>query len=133
MEVFWWEDPVFDSHVEVLPDGKRLRGDDWRRLQFCRERAASEGWEGQFMSVAGTTQCRDAIQGLGTRPRDEVHLVPEPTNEEHEHALRVEVGDAFVGYIPRAKRDQVSPDSRVHVVKCGMQKEPHVWVWIERA
>ena len=32
----WYDDPLFDD-AEAILGGKRVRGDDWRRLQWLKE------------------------------------------------------------------------------------------------
>ena len=133
METYWFEDPAMDGHVERLPDGKRIAGDDWRQLEWLRMRAAQRGAKGEVIGVAGTTHYARAVESIGTRAWGPAHLVPEPDNPHNKKALCVVVGDAHVGYVPDAKLAQVSPDATAHVVKSGMGGAPHVWLWVESA
>jgi hypothetical protein len=124
MDPCWFDDPIFDDAEAVL-GGKRVRGDDWRRLQWLRE---THGEGGELIPVAGTTHRRDVVAVVGKRKRDPVAFVPEPENKFDPMAMRVEVGGSFVGYVPRTKR--VSPDAKAHVLKAGTEGEAHVWLWV---
>ena len=44
------------------------------------------------------------------------------------HALRVEVGGVHVGYVPRTHNQTLSPETKVWVVKTGVDPKPHVWL-----
>ena len=116
----WYDDPIFDDAHETI-DGKNFKGDDWRRLQQVKECGAIQ----ELIAVAGTTFRADAVQASLNTKRD-VSIVAEPTNPYDKHARRVVVGDSFVGYIPKGK--PLSPDARLHVVKMGMDPQPHVWL-----
>ena len=119
----WYDDPLFDD-AEAILGGKRVRGDDWRRLQWLKK---THG-EGNLIPVAGTTHRLDAVATVGKRKRDPVALVPELENAFDREAMRVEVGGLFVGYVPRSKR--VSPDAKAHLLKAGTEGEAHVWLWV---
>jgi hypothetical protein len=118
--VNWWDDPILDSEQEVFC-GKLFRaGVEWRRLQEMREYDEAK----EVFSVAGTTFHRDAVETA--QGKTNVAIVPEPENKFDPAALRVEVGGAHVGYIPRGKK--LSPDDKLRVIKSGMDPTPFVWL-----
>ena len=119
----WYDDPIFDDAEAVLGN-KRVRGDDWRRLQWLEE---THG-KGELVPVSGTTYRRNAVAKVEHRKWDRVAFVAEPENPFDRDAMRVEVGGTFVGYVPRARR--VSPDTKAHVLKAGTKGESHVWLWV---
>jgi len=125
----WYDDPIFDDITEVLPDGKRLCADVWRRLQRMKEDAAARGKMGEVISVAGTTFRGTAISTLDAHMPGKVTLVPEPENLEDKGALRVEIDARFVGYTPKVKR--VSPDATARLLKHGTGGQAHVWLFVE--
>ena len=127
----WYDDPLFDDTIEVLPDGKRVCAEDWRRLQRMKEDAAARGKTGEVISVAGTTFRSAAISSLDTHTPGKVSLVPEPENPVDNGALRVEIDARFVGYMPKVKR--VSPDATARLLKHGTGGQAHVWLFVESA
>ena len=110
----WWDDPVFDGMEETV-DGKKIRGDDWRRLMTLRACA-----DIRVVGVAGTTFRIDALRRVA---QPNARLVAEPDNPEDSDAVRVELGGQHVGYVPR--NASVPCDARVHVLKWGVDC-PHV-------
>ena len=115
----WYEDPIHDDAQEIFC-GKLFKGDDWRRLQRMKETGMAQ----EIIGVAGTTFHSDAVKNsLG---KEQVVIVPEPENPYDSGALRVEVGNHHVGYVPRGKK--LSPDAKFRVVKAGMEPQPHVWL-----
>ena len=118
----WYEDPIYDNMVETI-DGKTFKGDDWRRLMRLKEESTVE-----VVPVAGISfhqqELKTAMIGAPSAPR----LVPEPTNVHDPNAIRVEINDHHVGYIPKGK--PISPDSRAHICKWSLDP-PHVWLAVE--
>ena len=118
----WYDDPIFDDAEEVV-DGKRFRGDDWRRLMRVKEANPAA----KVLSVAGVTYRRTAIEKMTSTMAT---LVPEPDNKHDPNAIRVEVGGQHVGYVPRGA--SVSPhrdcdQQTAPVVKWGLDP-PFVWI-----
>jgi hypothetical protein len=116
----WFEDPTFDSAEERFC-GKLFKGEAWRALQFLRAR----GLVKEVVSVAGTTFHGQAVDSIKGKPKA-VSIVPEPDNPHDPNALRIEVGGAHVGYVPRGK--PISPDAKVNLLKWGVEPTPHVWL-----
>jgi hypothetical protein len=112
----WYDDPIFDDTEEVV-DGKRFRGDDWRRLMRVKEANPAA----KVISVAGVTYRRAAIEKMTSST---AILVPEPDNKHDPNAIRVEVGGQHVGYVPRGA--SVSPQ-HAPVMKWGVDP-PFVWI-----
>ena len=117
MDTAWYDDPIFDDTAEVV-DGAFVQGDDWRRLQYCKDEA---GGEGEVVKVAGTTHAASAVRHVVAR---RAAIVPEPENPYDKTALRVEVDGTKVGYVPRGKAVPVNAVARV--VKTGMEPQPHL-------
>ena len=112
----WYDDPVFDTADEVV-DGKRLQGEEWRRLMKAKEISPAA----KVISVAGVSFRREAIEKIATST---ANLVPEPDNKHDPNAVRVEVGGLHVGYVPRGS--SISAQRGI-VVKWGVDP-PHVWI-----
>ena len=115
----WYDDPLFDDAEETYR-GKLFRGEAWRALQWSKARGVRE-----VVSVAGTTFRSHAVEALRDKPKAAT-LVAEPDNPHDPKAVRVEVGGTHVGYLPRGMA--LAPDATVHVVKCGAEPAPHVWL-----
>ena len=119
----WYDDPCFDEMTEVI-DGRTFRGDDWRRMMRLKEEARV-----QVVPVAVVQFRQEALKTAIKEGRfSSPILVPEPTNPHDPNAIRVEINNQHVGYVPRGT--QVSPDSRAHICKWSI--EPlHVWLAVE--
>ena len=116
----WYDAPEFDAYEEER-DGKRFCGDDWRRLMYLMETHGAT----TVLSTAGTTFREQAVAAVvGKR---DVALVREVMDVDP-HALRVEVGGVHVGYVPRTHNQTLSPETKVWVVKTGVEPKPHVWL-----
>ena len=118
----WYDDSCFDDMTEVIA-GKEFRGDDWRRVMKLKEAAQIE-----VVSVVGITFRKEALKSAMESRSFSPTLVPEPTNMHDKEAIRVEINDKHLGYIPRGK--QVPPESRIHICKWSMDP-PHVWLAVE--
>ena len=117
--VNWWDDAFYDNEEEIFC-GKLFGGLDWRKLQEMK----AYGEANEVFSVAGTTFHRDAVEAA--QGKTDIAIIPEPENKFDPAALRVEVGGAHVGYVPRGKK--LSPDDKLRVMKAGMKPVPHVWL-----
>ena len=118
----WYNDPVFDDMTEVI-DGREFQGDDWRRMMRLKEKANVE-----VVPVAGVTFHKDALKTAMACMPSAPALIPEPTNPHDSNAIRIEINDQHVGYVPRGK--PISPESRAHICKWSLDP-PHVWLAVE--
>ena len=72
MDTAWYEDPIFDDTAEVV-DGAFVQGDDWRRLQYCKDEA---GGEGEVVKVRRTRPAPCAPSWQGVRPSSPSPKIP---------------------------------------------------------
>ena len=121
----WYDDPVFDSVHETV-DKCSLRGDEWRNYQAAKEEMGNV----KIIKAAGTTYRPEAVAAIR---RTTVKLVPDEDNEVDAHALRILVGDEFVGYVPKEFNRELSPATRAKLIKWGMKPSPYVSIAVKVA
>ena len=71
---------------------------------------------GRLINVAGESHYQDALHAIcgdpgdeGVRREAEADLVPEPSNPHDPNAVRVEIGERLVGYLPRDEAVAYAP------------------------
>ena len=112
--VDWYDDPWFDTFEEIV-DGKVLRGNEWRRYMYFKEK---QNHKLETLSVAGVSLRIPALIKAIEKGAKRVAFVPEPTNKHDAQAIRIEIEGQHVGYVPKAKRLKKA-DTKGHVLKCS--------------
>ena len=121
----WFEDPCFDTFEEAI-DGKSLRGDEWRSVMAFKETCPKVS----LIEVAGITFNQTSLKRAREMPGSCVQLVREPENKFDKDAIRVEINEQPVGYIPKSKNKTVSL-KRAAVTRWGLEPKPHVLLAVE--
>ena len=119
----WYDDPCFESFEETFCN-ITFTGEHWRRLMELKENFGIT----RAFSVAGTSfhepELRRAITHAQTKGEMRLLLVKEASNPHDPNAVRVEINNQHVGYIPRRLR--VPHNAEFYIAKYGLHGVPHV-------
>ena len=133
------------SCIKSMPTGDMKTTDDTANIDVARA-AALVGTSciakhrAITCNVAGVTFHKADIAGLlaacRRKPQHIVttRLVLEPSNPYDEHAIRVEIDDISVGYVPRALTDRVRrrlrPDGVIRTIDMSTESAIRPWITI---